>query len=99
MENKMNLIGDDLVKIIKACKTAKVSELKIGDIEIKFSESDKASFKPKSFENLPNDLESYSGLDESATEVEPPKNKEDDDENLLLMDPSEWEKQAMLSEV
>ena len=106
----MKLSGEDLVKIIKSCKSANVSHLKIGDIDISFD--GKARNKSKTLETSSDDLllkaddtNKQLVLTELSNEAQSEREKNesdisfDEDLNLILNDPTEWERRAMENEV
>lgn len=100
----MNLTGEELVKVIRACKSANVESLKIGEVEIKF----KLDLMPKNYgqsalnasENVNHDL---SSKDEGNTQLSLLNTKEaspnsENQQNNKEEDPFEDELSLALSD-
>lgn len=90
----MSLGADDIKKIVKACKQAGVTELKVGDLVVKFGRHpDTVSIESTRVVELPlipdaKELEETQKLSELQTEAD------EGDEmvaNLLLEDPERYE--------
>lgn len=88
----MSFSTDELIKVLKACKSARVTELKIGDIEVKLAGNEKPQARKRASEfPIPTDSE----LEDAHNDAELRKDVEDADEQLAFMQieaPEEFER-------
>jgi hypothetical protein len=93
-----NLTGEDLVKIIRTCKSARVSRLKLGELDVKFGDFKEIDPEPimpvEEVKQLTLDLGTGEGDSGKQALIEKMINQEIEDANLILEDPTRWEKQA-----
>ena len=88
----MSFDAKDLIRILKACREAQVTELKIGDIEVKFGPGEAAQTTPKGFE-YPQVTELE--LNEATKQVNVSENLTEAEDRLDLMqieDPALYER-------
>lgn len=104
MESKtMILNGEELVKVIHACKQAKVTSLKLGDLEVQFSLTTKQKTEIEKVPSVNLDLNTSDNElpSQNFTEAEKKMLSEFDKqlemEDLVVSDPTEWERQALLT--
>jgi len=92
--------ADELIKVLKACKSAKITELKIGDILVK-RESDETPAPGKVVAGaikVPSDSE----LEDAQKDAEVRKELEESDDQLAFMqieDPAEYERRLVEGEL
>lgn len=87
----MTISADELVRVIKACRKANVTELKIGDIEVKFAAGEAEQISKVGFESP---TISEDDLVEVAKKVNIGENIAEAEERLDLLqidDPSLYE--------
>lgn len=89
----MSFSAEELIKVLKACKSARVTELKVGDIEVKLHgiENPGSGKMTDSSVTIPTDSE----LEDAHSEAELHKDASDADEQLAFMqieEPAEYER-------
>src|SRR5690554_317033 len=101
---QMELTGADIVKIIKACKEAGVKTLKLGEIEVHFSDLKHKQIIPPGFEKPEVIKVDFSENSKDISEAPVPHierntnlnpEEEFDDDELMFNDPLEWERRQM----
>lgn len=96
------LTGKGLVEVIRACKEAHVARLKVGDIEVNFnvvynaestehSDEDNSDIVPPVTDVLKSDKKSD---EESEKRLMAEIDREIEEANLIIEDPTKWEQQA-----
>lgn len=81
----------DLAKLIHACRRAGVSELKVGDVSIKFGSGDSAILKEQKNEILVPSSDELRLESEKALITENVENAEEQLSNMQLEDPARFE--------
>jgi hypothetical protein len=91
--------ADEIIRVIKACRTARVTELKIGDIEVKFGSGETPKRKTVGVEE-PTVTESE--FQTAQTDVNENENLDDAEDRLDLLqidDPSLYERLVLEREL
>lgn len=100
---KIAMDSKDISRIIKACKSAGVSELKFEGLEVKFGKFDEVvAIKPQSYTFLSdNTSPTDQQLDLIGHEYERQEKSEKEDlanEMLMISDPLKYEEQELMDE-
>jgi hypothetical protein len=93
-----NISGDDVVQIIRACRKANVTRLKMGELEVLFDITDDEVTFDKSLvvnNNVPPVDSNLVASDKNEEKVQEEIDREIDDFNLILENPVEWERRAL----
>jgi hypothetical protein len=97
----INFNGEDVVQIIRACSKAKVTRLKMGELEVVFDKvEDGVTIRHEPIvesvtQTLHSNLSSEEPTDKKFIEE---FDQELEEANLLLENPTEWERRALLSD-
>lgn len=96
----MNISAKDLIRVLKACKDAQVSELKIGEVEVKFGPGEAA--KQQAVKRIETPAVTEGELKESQNLANVGDNLRDAEERMALLqigDPAQYEQLLLEGEL